>query len=146
VSVDDFVERFALWFEQSGVPRMSGRVLAWLLVCDPPHQSAEDLAEGLQASRGSISTTVRALAATELVERVTFPGDRRTYYRARSDWSSMLEAQLKRVIELRGLTEEGLDVLAEHPAERRERLEGVRRFAALWEDELTELIDRQGSS
>lgn len=138
--VSQFVEQLAGWFEHSGVPRMSGRVLGWLLVCDPPHQSAEDLATALRASRGSISATTRLLATAELIERVTFPGDRRTYFRARPNWSTLLEAQYKRIVELRRLVDDGLDALADEPADRRQRLEEVDRFATFWHDELARLL------
>jgi DNA-binding transcriptional regulator GbsR (MarR family) len=132
----DFVERFALWLEQSGMPRMTGRVLGWLLVCEPEHQSATDLADALHASRGSISTTTRTLAQAGLVERITFPGDRRTYYRARANWNSLLEAQLKQVGELRGLVEAAL----EDASAGQERLAHIHDFATFWESLLTQAI------
>ena len=31
---------------------MAGRMWGWLLICEPPEQTAADLAEALQASRG----------------------------------------------------------------------------------------------
>ena len=34
-----FVEDISLYFEQMGLPRMAGRVLGVLLICDPPAQS-----------------------------------------------------------------------------------------------------------
>lgn len=44
--VAEFVEEFGIGLEASGLPRAAGRILAWLMVCDPPEQSAEDLATG----------------------------------------------------------------------------------------------------
>ena len=143
--VDAFVEHLAGWFEQTGVPRMAGRVLAWLLVCDPAHQSAEDLATSLHASRGSISATTRMLVTAELVERVTFRGDRRIYYRARPNWNALLEAQYKRINELRAIVDDGLDALSAEPASRRERLLRVGEFATFWQDELARLLSSRPS-
>ena len=40
---------------------MAGRMWGWLLICDPPEQTAADIAEALQASRGAISGTARIL-------------------------------------------------------------------------------------
>lgn len=138
--VEAFVEHLALWFEQTGVPRMAGRVLAWLLVCDPAHQSAEELVTALHASRGSISATTRALVTAELVERVTFRGDRRIYYRARPNWNTLLEAQYKRITELRAIVDEGLDAMSDAPESRRARLLSVNDFATFWQDELARLL------
>lgn len=136
-----FVEDLALWFENLGMARMQGRLLGWLLVCDPPHQSAEQLAEALQASRGSISTASRFLVSTEMVERVTFPGDRRIYYRACPDWSALFHVQLKKAASLRSVLERGLSVLEDQP-QRQDRLRGLHAFSAFWERELTDVIAR----
>ena len=138
--MDGFVEQLALWFEQTGVPRMAGRVLAWLLVCEPAHQSAEELAAAVHASRGSISAATRMLVTAELVERVTFRGDRRSYYRARPNWNSLLDAQYKRVTQLRDIVDDGLDALSDEPESRRERLRSVGEFASFWHDELARLL------
>ncbi len=64
----------ALFFEEMGFPRMAGRILGWLLICDPPEQSAGQLAGVLQASKGSLSTMTRLLIQMGLVERVGLPG------------------------------------------------------------------------
>ncbi|MCP5095569.1 MAG: MarR family transcriptional regulator, partial [Chloroflexi bacterium] len=45
-----FVEDVGLFFEQVGLPRMSGKIMGWLLIADPPHQSMSELVEALQAS------------------------------------------------------------------------------------------------
>ena len=78
-----YAEEFGLAFEQFGITRMAGRILGWLLVCEPPHQSPQDLQDALQASKGSISTNIRMLERLNFVERISLPGDRRTYFRSR---------------------------------------------------------------
>jgi DNA-binding transcriptional regulator GbsR (MarR family) len=42
-----WVEETALLFEGLGLPRMAGRVLAWLLVADPPEQTLKEMGEAL---------------------------------------------------------------------------------------------------
>ena len=42
---------------------MVGRVLGWLLMQAPQPQSAENIAEGLQASRGAVSMATHSLAS-----------------------------------------------------------------------------------
>ena len=63
-----FVEEVGLFFEQSGMPRMAGRILGWLLISDPSHQTTSELAEVLLASKGSISTMTRLLIRIGLIE------------------------------------------------------------------------------
>ena len=40
-----FVEEVGIVFEQTGLPRMAGRILGWLLISDPPHQSTDQLTQ-----------------------------------------------------------------------------------------------------
>ncbi|TES89068.1 MAG: MarR family transcriptional regulator, partial [Dehalococcoidia bacterium] len=47
-----FAEEVGIVFEQTGIPRMAGRILGWLLISDPPHQSTEQLTKALLASKG----------------------------------------------------------------------------------------------
>lgn len=75
------MEDVALHFEESGLPRIAGRILGLLLVCDPPHRSAQELADQLGASKASISTMTRLLLSGVILEKVGLPGERATYYR-----------------------------------------------------------------
>ena len=59
-----YVEDVGLAFESFGGCRMMGRVLGWLLVADPPHQTFAEIADALGKSKGSISHATRALIGT----------------------------------------------------------------------------------
>jgi DNA-binding transcriptional regulator GbsR (MarR family) len=136
-----FADDIGLFYEQLGFPRIWGRVLGWLLVCQPNIQSAEDLATALHASRGSVSMATQALIRTAMVERHTVRGDRRTYYRIRPGaWTAIFEDQTRIATELRGLTERGLTLLNDEPAERRDRMEELHDLAAFYERESAILI------
>src|SRR5690349_14179002 len=75
-----FIERLGLLAEESGMPRMAGRVLGWLLICEEPRQSFGEIVEALGASKGSISAMTRILQQLGLIERVTQGGDRRDFF------------------------------------------------------------------
>jgi DNA-binding MarR family transcriptional regulator len=76
-----FIEESGLMFEELGMTRMSGRVFGFLLVCDEDEVSFNQIRVVLNASKGSISTTTRQLIHAGLVEPVSLPGDRKTYFR-----------------------------------------------------------------
>lgn len=76
------IEQSALLFEQTGMTRMAGRIFGYLLICDEDAVSFDQIRKTLQASKGSISTNLKQLVNTGLIEQTTFPGDRKTYYRA----------------------------------------------------------------
>ena len=138
-----FADEMGMFYEDLGLPRAWGRVLGWLLVCEPDSQSAEDFANVLHGSRGSVSMTTRALIRTGMVERRTIRGDRRTYYRIRPEsWTALLEEQQQSTKRLRTLAERGLDLLKEEPPEHRRRLEEMHSLMAFCERELPALVDR----
>jgi len=138
-----FANDMGMFYEDLGLPRAWGRVLGWLLVCDPEAQSAEDFANVLHGSRGSVSMTTRALIRTGMVERRTMRGDRRTYYRIRPEsWTAFLDQQQQNTKTLRTLAEQGLQLLKGETPERRRRLEEMHSLMAFFEQELPALVDR----
>jgi hypothetical protein len=139
-AIERFVEAVGIQFElDAGTPRMVGRVFGWLLVCDPPEQSAAELAERLQASKGSISTATRVLLRIGLIERLRFRGERFDRFRARPEaWDDFLWRE-DQFTEPRRVFRQGLDALADEPAARRGRLEELDAIYAWWEDRLPRL-------
>ncbi len=140
VAAERFVEELGMQFElEAGAPRMVGRVLGWLLVCEPPEQSAAELAHTLQASKGSISTATRVLLRMGLVERVRVRGERFDRFRALPGaWEEFLwrDEQFsgpRRVLRI------GLEALTDEPPARRERLEQLDWMYAWWQRRLPRL-------
>lgn len=140
--LEEYVEEIGLYFAGFGLPRMPGRILGWLLVCDPPHQSADELAAALQVSSGSISMGVQMLLRAGAVERHAVPGSRRTYYRMRPGfWLREAEEKAKQAAEWRKLAERGLAILADEP-ERAQRLQETRDMYAFLEVEYARIDAR----
>ncbi len=137
----EYVEQVATWFEEAGSPRVSGRIVGWLLVCDPPRQSSEELAEALGASAGSISTNTRLLVNSGLVERTGVPGDRRAYFRLLPGaWGRLLAGQHARMAALRAVAERGRQVVGDGPG-RGDRVAALADFAEFWDEEFPRLIE-----
>jgi DNA-binding transcriptional regulator GbsR (MarR family) len=140
---DQFVEKCGVYFEGIGLTRIAGRVIGWLLVCDPPHQQQADLVEALGASKSSVSVALKELTALYLVERFTLPGDRRTYFRTAKDmWSRSFRARMHQVTALRELSEQGLKAIEDAPRAVRMRLEFMRDMNAFMEVEFPKLLDQ----
>lgn len=95
--IEAFVERLGVVAQGDGLPRIAGRILAYLVIHGGPVRSG-DLAEQLQVSRGSISTNSRLLESLSVIERVTRPGERQDYFQLRSDpYVEMLHGYLTRL-------------------------------------------------
>jgi len=138
-----FIEDVGILYGEMGFPRMAGRILGWLLLCQPPHQSAEQLATIVEASKGSISSMTRLLVQMGMVEKIGIPGRRDTYYRIRSgSWSELLRNNLTNMTAMRKLADRGLELISGRSPESRERLQDLRDFHAFLEREIPSLLDR----
>lgn len=74
-----FIDGMGTYFETQGVPRIGGRLLGVLMIAHWP-LTAEDLARILHVSRASISTNMRLLLSTAMVEKAFMPGSRHTHF------------------------------------------------------------------
>lgn len=114
--VTQWVERVATFCaEQYGMPPITGRILGWLMICDPAEQSAAEIAEAIGASRASLTTSIRLLTVGEYVRRSTRPGERTSYYRIDSDaWRRAVRRKLASLDSFREITGDGLGLLGAH--------------------------------
>lgn len=76
-----YIEETGLLLEKLGMTRMAGRIFGYLIVSDEEQASFDQIRKALQASKGSISGTMKQLLQIGMVEAVSLPGDRKTYYR-----------------------------------------------------------------
>ena len=137
----DFVEEMGQFLANIGMTPMAGRMWGWLLICEPSEQTAGDIAEALQASRGAISGTARMLENAGLVRRTTRRGDRREYFSApAAALESMLANAGALYRQLREIAERGLAATAERTPEARARLEEFRDVMAFVEQEIPRQI------
>jgi DNA-binding transcriptional regulator GbsR (MarR family) len=95
-AVQRFVEEVGLLWEQDGLPRTAGKIVALLIVEDREFD-LEELAGRLQVSRGSVSTNTRLLESHGVLRRTSRPGDRRTYYQATGEYGRRFEKALERL-------------------------------------------------
>lgn len=104
-----FVERFADYWQTSGASRIEGRIAGYLLVSDTTGVTADELAETLGASRGSVSTYTRRLVERGFVRRIRRAGDRAHYFVMAADvWGGFLTNEHDYLEQQRRLAEDAL--------------------------------------
>ncbi len=139
----DFSERMGRLSETQGHPRMLGRVVGWLMVCDPPYQTIAQLARALKVSNSAVHAVVRGLVDKGILDRVTFPGERSAYYQIPEEAATrMFRNSLPNITALRQLAEDGLHAFAWRGAERNRRLAEMYELHAFFEREMPRLIER----
>jgi DNA-binding MarR family transcriptional regulator len=128
-----FMEDIGLYYENHGIPRIGGRILALMLVTEEA-LSADQIALRLMVSRGSVSTNVRLLINIGLIEKMAIPGDRLDYLRfSPSAWENVFMMRLKAFVPLQNLAQQGLAALPAGDAIRR-RLEDLISWIGLYQD------------
>ena len=127
ITFADHVGRF--YARRYAFPPMVGRVLGYLLVCDPPEQSIAELSEALLASRSAITGALEVLERLHTIHRSRAAGERMD--RVRLDFSSPQARgfDITEYQELGDLAREGLEVLKDAPSERRAELSEMAAFA-----------------
>jgi DNA-binding transcriptional regulator GbsR (MarR family) len=144
----EYCEAFGRLFETTGATRIAGRLVGWLLICDPSEQTQAELVELLGVSKASVSTELRALEQLGLVERTTLPGDRRSYYRITVDaWPELMARRLRMIDRFVDLADRGLALLEHETSARRTRLAGLRHaYGHLQRAMLTALDELRGEA
>jgi DNA-binding transcriptional regulator GbsR (MarR family) len=139
-----FIEEVGVVFEQTGIPRMAGRLFGWLLITDPPYQSPAELAEVLQASKGSISTSIRLLQQMGFIERHVIPGSRHDNFRLPENAVKMLIRHgLEQEIKMfRGLADQGLELAKALPVKRKTWLKEMQSHYTYLEKSFPALMEK----
>jgi DNA-binding transcriptional regulator GbsR (MarR family) len=127
--VQNWVERVAAAFAQHfGLPPITGRILGWLLICDPPEQSAGEIAGAIGASRASLTTSMRLLTAGDLVRRRHRPGERTTYFHIDDNaWEKVIRQRIVGMASLREITEDAMALIGPD-SERASRVRAAHAF------------------
>jgi hypothetical protein len=138
-----FVEELGALGPEVGIPRAMMRVTAWMMVCQPPEQSAQEIQAGLGLSAAAVSTATRQLISAGMLERVSRRGDRHIYYRlASGSWDAPLEAKLRALGRLRQVAESGIEAAGGRADY---RLIEMRDAFAWFEDEMGQYLKQRQS-
>jgi DNA-binding transcriptional ArsR family regulator len=108
-----WAERMAKYcVDTDGMPLIAGRILGWLTICDPPEQTAGQIAEAIGASRASLTTNLRLLTSIGFVTQLTRPGNRTVFYRVDDDaWARVVHRQIAVMTALGEILRDGMTLV-----------------------------------
>jgi hypothetical protein len=139
---DEFIEGFARLMETRGIPRAAGRIFSFLMVSDPPEQTAAQIAEALGVSLGTVSSMTRLLMQAGWVERISRRGERQARYHASAGMMTLtVDGVMEPTRRARQLTARGLELMADRPAADRARLEELNAVYAFFEEWLPVILE-----
>ncbi len=123
-----------------GFPPMVGRLLGYLLICDPPQQSIDELGEALMASRSAITGAVKLLEGYGYAGRTRRAGERVDRFRLRPEALEPRNFDSGLFKEQAALLREGLALLPEEPTRQRAAVEELVALAEFFDDRLPRLL------
>lgn len=96
----ELIEYIGRYSEKDGLQPYASRILGLLMVTDKEEYTFDEIVSEMQISKGCVSMALQNLELRGLVEYVTYPGDRKRYYRVISrDVSSIIEEAENRIIQ-----------------------------------------------
>jgi DNA-binding Lrp family transcriptional regulator len=130
-----------LFARQYGLPPVTGRVFGWLLICDPPEQTAAEIAEALQTSRSAVGSAIAALENQGLILRTRAAGERADRVSFHPDAAVRGLESPDEYGAMLALARHGLEVLRDAPPARRARLLGAAAFYEFLLERMPALAD-----
>jgi DNA-binding transcriptional regulator GbsR (MarR family) len=94
----ELVEYIGRNSERDGIQPVAARIMALLMVMDKEEYTFDEIVREMQISKGSVSIALRNLELRGAIEYITYPGDRKKYYRVISkDVNAILAEAEKRI-------------------------------------------------
>ncbi|MGW0601342.1 GbsR/MarR family transcriptional regulator [Streptomyces sp. NPDC002776] len=135
------VERLASRFAETGLPRMSARVFAAVLVSPSGALTAAEIGQFLSISSGTVSTALQSLVRIGLINRENQPGSRRDLYRVREDpWPDVFAIRSLWLREFAKGAMEDMELLDEANTGGRARLMDMRDFGLFVMPKLEQIV------
>lgn len=95
----ELVETMGRLTNQGGGTSLAGRILGLLSFLDKEEFTFEEIVDELKISKSSVSTTLNHLMETDKIEYITYPGDRKRYFRLKINTRKQFLQAMKRHIE-----------------------------------------------
>jgi DNA-binding transcriptional regulator GbsR (MarR family) len=105
------IEEIGRYFDKEGYQPIAGRILGLLMVMDKEMFTFEEITGELNISKSSASNILRDLEHRGNIEYVTFPGDRKRYFRIRiQDRFTMFDELTTKMANLQSIVNQILEL------------------------------------
>ena len=112
------IEKIGISYEAEGIQPVAARILGLLYVSDNPELTFDEITEALQISKSATSNGINLLLQMQRLEYITFPGDRRRYFRLKvSNWREEFKHKIEAMAKFNVLMREVLAVRTQETPE-----------------------------
>jgi len=95
----ELVEAMGRLTNRGGGTLLAGRILGLLSFLDKEEFTFEEIVDELKISKSSVSTTINHLIETDKIEYITYPGDRKRYFRIKVNTRKKFLQDMRRHVE-----------------------------------------------
>lgn len=114
----EMVELAGRFYDKKGMQPIAGRIIGLLTVMDKEQYTFDEIVEELQISKSSASNALRLLEASDTIEYITLPGDRKRYFQLKKrDKFAMIDEHQQALTVSRDYLREVLTLKADKHAE-----------------------------
>ena len=143
IKIRECIEKFGVYYKKTGHQPMVGRLMAYLMLAEPPQKTFEEIVEFLVSSKSAVSNTLNMLMYMGIVDYVKITGDRKRYFRLNQNaWNTMFEAQIQELSNLRGLVQEILNLRSDQYPELNQEIGDFYSLLELYEQEFPLMLNK----
>jgi DNA-binding transcriptional regulator GbsR (MarR family) len=133
----ELVEAMGRLTNQGGGTSLAGRILGLLSFLDKEEFTFEEIVDELKISKSSVSTTINHLMETDKIEYVTYPGDRKRYFRIKINTRKQFLLAMKRHIEkLEKLNRTALELKLDKNSRTAKNIGEILKGFAFWKNQI----------
>lgn len=114
----ELIEYIGRQNEKEGYQPVTGRILGLLMVMDKEEYTFDEIVEEMKISKSSASNALKNLEILGVIEYVTYPGDRKRYFRFISTDTDTLVKEMKSKMQQRLTTIQQIIELKKDPNSR----------------------------
>lgn len=141
--VEKLMQEYALRMEAFGMPPLAGRVLAVMLLTDPPEKSTQELIQLTGGSKGAISLTLRILERFGHLEKCPAQGRRGHAWRLRRNFMiDMFQSKMNAIRGIRDFWEIHAAEVAGLSESIRRNVDEMARFHQFFCEEVVQAFER----
>ena len=144
----ELIERIGRNNERDGFQPVTARILGLLMVMDKEEYTFDEIVDEMQISKSSASNALRNLELRGVIEYVTYPGDRKRYFRFVSGDINEIIAEIEKRMQQKLSIMQQIIELKKNPNSRNAKflknvLEGINFFIENLEKLKTEYKDKR---
>ncbi len=124
---------------RGGGTALSGRILGLLSFLDQEEFTFEEIVDRLKISKSSVSTTLNHLMESDKIEYITYPGDRKRYFRIKVNTPKTFIQSLRKYIErFEKVNRAALDLKKDRNSRSAKNIQAMLKSLTFWKAQMDE--------